>query len=311
MALSAPLLYRKRVIKVASETVRGTKVAGTQALEVFDLEINPTGPFQERRDTGLYRGPSLRSGIVGERSGKCSFKAELRGTGANGLEAGLAILLQACGFKKTSESYAVHSSHADDKTISIDLWQDGAKKGLAGASGNVTFGGVVGDRMFLTFAFSGIWQLKTDEALPAFSPSTTTPMFIQSGTFTLATQAIKIANFELDMGCDVVPRRDAAGVGGIAYYMIPDYTPIVKIDPEADLVTGYDFYGNWLAGTPAAIVLAVNDGAAAPIDVVTFTLPSVLPKEISEGERTGVQIENWQGVCQHSSGNDSVTIAVT
>ncbi|GAH76078.1 unnamed protein product, partial [marine sediment metagenome] len=44
MALSAPLLTRKRVIKVALEEPKGGKVDGTQALLVFDLEINPTAP---------------------------------------------------------------------------------------------------------------------------------------------------------------------------------------------------------------------------------------------------------------------------
>ena len=310
MASTAPLLTRMRVIKVILETTKGTKLAGTSAMTVFDLEINPTATFEDRRDVGLYRGPSLASGIVSGRTGKCSFKTELRGTGEAGLEAGLAILLQACGFKKTSESYQVHSGPADDKTISIDVWEHGQKKGLAGASGNVKFGGVVGERMFLDFEFSGTWQAVVDEALPAFSPSTTTAMFIQNGTFTIDSKPLKIGNFELDMGCEVVPRRDVAGVGGIAYHMIPDFAPVLTIDPESDNVAYHDFYGLWLAGTPAAASLVLTDGAAVPLDTVTFTLPSVICKEISEGDRDKIAVENYVGQCQHSAGNDSVTIEV-
>ena len=315
MAYTGGILGRMRVIKVALEGTganRGTKVAGTQAIRVFDPVINPTTTNEERRDDGLYRGPSLGSGIVGEHSGTCTFDLELRGTGAAGLELGLAILLQACAFEQTAEVYQVHSDHSADRTVSIDVWEGGRKKGLAGASGNVSFAGVVGGRMFLKFEFSGIWQAPIDEALPAFAPSTATPMFIQSGTFTLGSAALYIANIALDMGCEVVPRRSAAGVSGIAYYMIPEITPKLTIDPETDLVANYDFYGLWLAGTPAAVSLVLTDGAAIVLDTVTFTLPSVRCEDIKEGDRDKIAIENWTGVCQHSaSGNDSVAIEVT
>ena len=306
MALSAPLLARKRVIKVKIEAEKGTKIAGDQALLVFDLDIKPTAPWEERKGTGLWRGHANK-GVLGERSGTCSFKVELRGTGSHGLEAGLAILLQACGFKKTSESYGMHSTHSDDKTISIDVWEDGVKKGLAAASGEVSFEGEAGKRMMLNFEFSGIWQAPIDEALPAFAPSTTTPLRMQGGTFTLATLAIKIAKFNLKMGNNVVARGSVAAAGGIAYYMITDYDPELSIDPEADLVGGYDINGVWLAGTTAAVSLVVTDGT----DVVTFTIPALNYKEIPEGDREGIQIYDVTGACIHSTGNDAVTIAVT
>ena len=306
MALSAPLLTRKRVIKVAIETVKGTKVAGTQAILVFDPEINPTAPFEERNGSGLYRGQS-ETGILGERSGSCSFSVEMRSTGAAAMEAGLAILLQACGLKKTVEVYQVHSAPADDKTISIDVWEDGVKKGLAGASGNVTFEGETGKRMMCNFEFTGVWQTPTDEALPAHSPSTTIPMRLQGGTFTLAGNSIKIGKFSLDMGNNVVNRMDVDATGGIAYAMITDIAPALSLDPEADLVAGYDYFGVWLAGTEAAVSLAITDGT----DTVTFTIPKVQYKEIKEGDRDGIQIYDITGQCNHSSGNDSVKLAVT
>lgn len=306
MALSAPLLTRKRVIKVILEAEKGTKIAATAAVLVFDLDIKPTAPFEERKGSGLYRGHSV-AGIHGERSGSCSFGAELRGTGAGGMDAGLAILLQACGLAKTMEVYQVHSTHSADKTISIDVWEDGVKKGLAGASGNVTFEGDVGKRMMCNFEFSGVWQAPIDEALPAYAPGTTTPLRLQGGTFTLATQSIKIGKFSLNMGCNVIPRMDVDAAGGIAYFMLTDYDPVLSIDPEADLVAGYDYYGSWLAGTEAAVSLAVTDGT----DTVTFTLPKVQYREIAEGDRDGIQIYDITGQCNHSAGNDSVAIAVT
>jgi len=306
MALSAPLLWRQRTIKVKIETDKGDKVAGDQALMVFDLVINPTAPFEARNGTGLYRG-GKETGVLGERSGVCSFRAEMRGTGSSGLEPGLAILLQACMFAKTLEVYQVHSTHTNDKTISIDVWEAGKKKGLAGASGKVVFEGEFGKVLYLNFEFTGIWQAPIDEALPAYAPSTTAPMKLAGGTFTLATETIKVSRFSLNMGNVVVPRADIAAVGGIAYYMITDNAPEIGIDPEADLVAGYDYNGIWLAGTTADVSLSVNDGT----DKVTFTIPKVQYMEIPEGEREGIQIHDITGQCLHSSGNDSVAIAVT
>jgi hypothetical protein len=306
MALSAPLLTRKRVLQTKIESAKGTKVTGDQALLVFDMDINPTAPYEERKGTGLYRGHSI-PGSHGERSGSLSFSTELRGTGAHGMEAGLAILLQACGFKKSSESYQVHSTHTDDKTLSFDVSEDGVLKGLAGASGNITFEGDAGKRVMCKCDFSGIWQAPTDAALPAYAPSTTKPLLLQGGTFSLATLAIKLSKFSLNMGNSVAARMDVTAAGGIAYYIITDYDPILSLSVEADKVAGYDFFGAWLAGTEAAVSLVVTDGT----DIVTFTIPKVQYKEIKEADSNGIQIYDITGQCNHSSGNYAVTIAVT
>jgi len=295
MALSAPLITRKRVIKVVLEAEKGTKLAATQALWVEDLEIDPDGVFIERKGTGLYRG-GKEKGVVDATKGICTFKAELRGNGSNGMEAALAILLQACGLKKTSEVYQVHSTHTDDKTISIDVWEDGVKKCLSGVSGNVVFEGEEDGRMICNFTLRGIWIAPTDEALPAYSPSVTPPMLFNKCTFTLATESIKITKFSLDMGNNLVKRGN--------YYMITDYEPILSINPEADKVAGYDYYGIWLAGTEAAVSLILTDGT----DKITFTLPKVQCREIKGSDREGIMTHDWTGQCNHDSGDDSVKI---
>jgi len=303
MALSAPLLTRKKVIKVLAETDKGAKVAATSAILAFDHDINSTAPFEERKGTGLYRGHE-RIGSLGALSGSCKFKTELRGNGSTGMDTGLAILLQGAGLAKTSESYQVHSAHSADKTLSIDVWEDGLKKGLRGASSDLTISGENGGKVMCDFDFQGIWQTPTDEALPAYSPGSGAVLKMQGGTFTIATNAIKIAKFSLKLGCKVVPRYDMTAVGGIAYYMITDYDPILSIDPETDLVAGYDYHGVWLAGTEAAVSLVLTNGTTK----VTFTLPAVQCRELSEGDRDGIQIYDFTGQCNHSSGDDAVTI---
>ena len=307
MVLSAPRLKRKRVIKVSLDATKGaTDTVPSQAILVYDLDIQPTAPFAQRRGTGLYRG-QMNPGVVEEMSGTWTFTAELLGTGAGGLELGLAILLQACGFKQTLEVYSVHSGVADDKTISMAGWVDGKKKSLTGASGTVKFSTQPGKRMLLNFEFSGIWQDPIDEALPAYAPSAALPIFAKGGTFTLGGESIKFTDFELDMGCAVVMRGDPDAATGIGYYHLVDYETKLNMTVESDLVAGYDFYGIWKAGTPAEVSYALTDGT----DIFTFALPAVQYSQIAGVDVDGVEGERLTAEVLHSTGDDSVALTVT
>lgn len=313
MALSAPLLSRLKTIEVKLEAAKGTlETTGFTALKVMDPEIVPTSPFEDRRGTGGYLG-FTNTGCLGERSGKCTFTAELRGNGSGGLDPGLAILLQACAFKQATQVYNLHSAPADQKCISINVYEGaivggtGKKKSLAGAMGKVSFAGIVGKRMMLKFEFMGRWVAPTDATVPAYAPSTVAPLLIQGGTFTLAALAIKIGSFDLDIGSNVVMRLDPVAAGGIGYCMITDYEPILKMDPESDLVAGYDIYGAWLAGTEAAVALAVKNAA----DTVTFDIPKLQYRTITPGDRDGIAVEMIEGQCNVSTGEDSVKITAS
>ena len=154
------------------------------------------------------------------------------------------------------------------------------------------------------FEFSGVWQAVVDAALPAYAPATRAPLRLQGGTWTLGGESIKIGKYSLDMGNVVVPRLDVDSAGGIIYSMITDFDPTLSIDPEADLVAGYDFNGLWLAGTEAAASAKVSDGT----DSVTFYTPKVQVKELAGGDREGILTYDYNGQCNHNSGDDSVVI---
>jgi len=302
MALSAPLYKKKRVIKVILEAAKGTKLDGTSAVTVFDLDIKDTSPYEKRAATGLYRGNESK-GSHGQRSGECSFKFELRGNGATGIDAGQAIILQGCGLKQTAEVYNMHSSHADDKALSIDVWEDGQKKMLTGGMGTIVFEGEVGGSLIGTCVFKGAYTEDT-EALPAHAPGTEPALKLKSGSFTLGGESILIGKFSLDMGNVVTLRPDASKASGILSACIPNTDPTVSLDPEQDLIAGYDFNGIKLAGTEAAVSLVVSNGTTT----ATIALPAVQTTELVPGEREGISTYDFTGQCNHSSGDDAVTI---
>lgn len=311
MAYTEPLLTRKKVIQVKIETEKGTAETETFTdVLVFDPDIKPTAPFQQRKGPGKYLGNS-EAGIIEERSGSLTCSAELRGNGTNAMDAGLSILLQGCGLKNTTETYQVSSSPVNHKTITIWVFEDGVKKILHGAMGNVTFEGETGKRLMCNFEFTGIWNTPADVSLPAFAPSAEPPPILAGGTFSITGTVGTVQNisrFSLNMNNEVVLRHDINAVSGIAHAAIVDFDPVMGCDLEAQLLANLSIYTDWLTGVEAAVSLVLGTGAGKAI---TFTIPKFQYREIPSGDRSGIQINDVTGQCNHSTGDDAVAIAVT
>jgi hypothetical protein len=304
MTLSTrPILSKTKVVKVLAETTIGIYIAATQAIYFEDSKMVCTGPFIPRNGDGKYLGHG-QPGVIGELSGKFTGSCEMRGNGTTGCEAGLAILLQCCRLVKSTEVYQIHSNHANDKTCTIEMWESGRKKCLTGASGTFKIKGSNGGRIMLDFEFQGSWVAPIDEAIPTWTPSTDKPFMAKGGVFTLATNAIKISEFEFDMGCVLVPRRDIVATSGINYVLAANAEPMFSCDPEAHLISSYDYHGLWLAGTEAAVVLTVQNA----ITKCTISLPKLQYREVPEEDRDGILIHRLNGQCNQSSGDDSVVL---
>ena len=303
------MLTRKRVPKIIQEASPGTKLAGTQAVLAYDLEIESTAEYLRRAGAGLYVG-NAETGIHGAETGRCSFRTPLIGTGSSGMGLACLILLQAAWLKKTSETYQVTSVVTNWKSLSLDAWLDGKKKSLWGAMCNVVLDWEARrpEGAMLAVELSGLYSAITDEALPAWVPETATPMRMTS--FKINEVAKKIHSLSLDLQNVVVARSDgnaALANDEIAHFMITDNTPQITIDPEDELVATYDFDGLRRARTEHSIVAVFGDGT----DTITVTMPKVQIVECPGGDRDGKSTIQYVGQCNHSSGDDAVSIAVT
>jgi len=306
--MGEPLLDKVGVIQAKIETEKGTAETETFTdVLVFDPDIKPTAPFQQRKGPGKYLGNS-EAGIIEEKSGSLTSGVELRGNGTNAMDAGLAVLLQACGLKNTAETYQVTSSPANHKTATIWAFEDGLKKILSGAMGNVILKGETGKRVMSNFDFKGIWNAVTDVAIPAFAPSAEPPPILAGGTFTIGGAPKKISRFSLNMNNEVVLRHDINAASGIAHAVITDFDPVFTCDLEAELVANYDLPGIWLAGTEAAVSLVLGTGAGK---CITITIPKLQYREIPSGDRGGIRTYEITAQCNHSGVDDAVAIAVT
>lgn len=298
------LLSQKYVVKVAVEATKGTKLAGDSAIYVEDMEINPAFEFTPRASGGKFLGVN-EGDVRGLQMGGCNFTAEMKGNGSTGFDPALAILFQGCGLLQTALVYKTHSTIAAQKTISIDVWRDGKKFGLAGAMGNAIIVGVSGERVLVNFTFIGAWIAPIDDALPAFAPGTESPMRWQTGAFTIGGVPSKTANHSLDLGTIVVMRPDAGHVVGTSLHaVITNYRPIITLDPEDVLITDNDLEGNLLSGATAAISMVPQSADVK----CTIALPAVQIIDLPGSERDGLAIKDYTGLCGNSSGDDAVTL---
>jgi len=293
-------LTRKRIIQIAVETNKGTKVAGTLLLQVEDLDINPTGSYEKRPGSGKYLGNDL-PGTAGEQSGEVSFTTELLSAGSAALNTGLVALFQAAAFKQTLEVYTPTSDSSVAETVSIDVFEDGNKKSLAGCAGTWTIEGDVGKPAKIKWEFKGVWQPTVAAALPTVTLISTLPMKMTA--FTLDGDPVGISKYALAAGAEVAYKKDGVATG-VVNGIVVQSDPELSIDPEDQLVSAYDFDGIRLAGTEAAVVMTFSDGTYT----ATITLAKVNTKDLKGADRDGVKTYDWTGQVNNSAGDDAISI---
>jgi hypothetical protein len=301
---------RRRLLYVSQESTKGTYVTPATALLVQELEIRRATEYEMRAGTGLYIGGN-EVGSLGPNLGVCRFKTQFMSTGAAAaLDAGLAIMLQGCGFLKTSEVYTFPTSSVTaQKCCSFGsnelIGASTLFKSLSGAMGTVTFEKTMpGNKLTCSFEFFGVYREIVDAAVPAWSPSVVAGM--KASAFTIATAAKKIASFSLDCGQNVIAEPDANGTEEIASYIITDAEPRLMVDPETELAAGYDYDGVFTAQTTAAISMVFNDGTYT----ATFAMPAAEIIEIGNKERDKLYAWDLTYRLNNSSGDDALTITM-
>tara|TARA_R100000808_G_scaffold25080_1_gene61488 strand:+ start:7858 stop:8787 length:930 start_codon:yes stop_codon:yes gene_type:complete len=309
MALSAPLLARKRILRIATESTKGTAVTTTDYLLVFDLQTNVESTFAERKGGGGFLGHTAPGIVDGILAGSCSFTAELKGTDSAALNTVLVKLLKACGVAQATQVYTPTSVPGTMETVTVDVFEDGVQKRLRGAMGNAVFRNGAGGRVLIDFTLTGVWQPPVDTALPTPTFTAVVPMRTNAaaGAFTIDSETIKVANWSFDLGNNVILRPDIANQGGSIHALITGRDPAWTLDPEFDKVAGYDFYGKWLAGTTANLSLSITNGT----DTATFASTKLQFRDPSQADRDGIQTLDVTAQCVATSGDDEWSLTLT
>lgn len=308
MAVDTPLLRRRRVFAAKVETTTGTAIAlgaSDGTFNAFDPEITADIPFNRREGQGASLDPL--TGIAGARGAK--VKVMVEANGATAVPAWGTLLL-AAGGSLSSRTYTFPTSAINTTTLTMGFYEDGWLRQAAGCKLNWNLKGENGKPAMCTFEGTGLWQPPTAVALIAPTYETTLPPRVASMTLTIGAVAYKVADFELDLGNEIVYREDVTDVTGYHSAAITNRNITFKVSPERVALGTKDWYADYLAGTEAALSLILGTASNNIITIAAPKLQLAAPPEA--GERNGILVDNLTFQLNRSAaaGDDAITSVV-
>jgi hypothetical protein len=306
---------RNRILLAKEEASYGvdpTPVVGSNAIEAKNVKIGYVGDKLERDN--IRGNISPVSPVIGKRYIEISFEAELKGSGTRGAAGKLGDLLEACSFAETvtaGSSVVYKPTSSSQKSITIYLYDiDSASSVLhkiTGAVGSVNIKGVAGQYATLEFNFRGKYNLPTTVAIPsAPTYETTTPPVVENAAFTLnGVTSLVVQDVGINIDNNIAERDDISSANGIAAFTIVGRKPSGSFNPEAVLVSTYDFYSDWVGSTQRQLSLVVGSVSG---NKCTITCPKVTIDNIADGEREGVLTKEIPFSLGQNTGNDEIEL---
>ncbi len=301
------LLKKQRVLAIATETTIGTAPslsASNAALNAYDVMIQPNIDSEQRPRQGSFGG--LKS-IPGLRIGTATFRTEVYGDGAGGVPLWASVLLPACGWVDSANTFSptTEAPGSNVKTITIASYQAGRRKMLTGAMGTFTMTFPSGKPAFIEWTFTGIWNTPTDTAILSPTYPTVIPPRFASSTFTVGgSNPGCIEQITIDAGNNVIARPCPTTASGIESGLVTDRNVVGQMNPESKLVAGDDVYGDFLSSAESVLSIVLADSA----DTITFAAPKLQYNVPQEGDREGTEIDDIPFQLNPSSGDDELTI---
>jgi hypothetical protein len=127
------------------------------------------------------------------------------------------------------------------------------------ANGKIV-GEELGAPLTLQVEITGIFEEIADEtALVLTGQDTTVPNPWKAGTFTAFGDAVCPSSFELDFGNQIELEMDCSDSSGYLAAYFADQTPILSMNPKADLIANVPHYTRWAAGTEGAIAISTSN----------------------------------------------------
>jgi len=271
--------YRRMVVAMKPEGTYGTDIfAGTYtAADVIACrDVQPSMNIEEIPNMAMAGDLGRLPSAIGLESAGVQFTMWYRGRSAafddtpSRLVPEVDLPLRGCGMLAT---FSVANASAWDKvtytptntleSMTIYVVQEIAGQAtapamkLTGAFGTVSFAARAGGIMELQFRFVGALAGRTDVTYVAGTPSpagvaSLYPVLKSAGLQLDTTNyAPRVAQIGFDLGNTVSPIASVNAASGLAGFFISDRNPRVTIDPEADLVSGYDWLTKWRASNLA------------------------------------------------------------
>ena len=192
------------------------------------------------------------------------------------------------GTPAADKGFEYRPTSDDIESGTVGLYEDGLKKMIHGARGNLTLEATVGEPVFLGFDFSGVYNAETDAALLSPTYESTIPKaFLNVGATVLSDSAACFTALNIEMANEIVARECANNAKGILSYLITGRAPTASVNPEKALVADTDVYGQLIAGTTGRLYAELS-GAAG--EKITIASPRVVNADVGKSDRSGLQV---------------------
>jgi len=308
-----PLLTRKRVILIESESSYGTDPTptGTDVVLVRDLSITPQSSDVVSRDVVRPFLGAFQQ-LLANTSVEVTFSVELAGSGAAGTPPRYGAALKACGLSETvasgtSVTYAPVSSSFSSVTIHYNT--DGVRHKITGARGTFTMNASVGEIPTIEFSFQGIYNAPDDSALPSVTyGDQATPLIFKNGNtsgFQLLSHSGSLMSVSMDCGNELAYREL---VGGTKEVLLVNRSSSGSVSLEAVALSSKDFFAAALAETTGN--LQFLHGTAAG-NKVQFTSSKVDIGDVNYGEEDGIQMLEIPYTLVPSTAGDEFSLIYT
>jgi len=167
------------------------------------------------------------------------------------------------------------------------LYLDGLLHKLTGAYGTFTVTAEAGAYATAQFTFTGIYNAPTDVAFPTGAVfEQQLPAQVELAKLRMDDTYIIVAAYNYDQANTIVPRPDVSSSEGYVGLRITGRNPSGGIDPEAELVADFDFWGKLSAATQMRFNMRVGTAAG---NIIWVQAPKVQYDGLTYGDREGIR----------------------
>lgn len=174
------------------------------------------------------------------------------------------------------------------ESLTFGNYEDGVRKLIKGARGNVKFPFKLGEPTLMDFEYKGVEQAIADVALltGVTFESTKPPVFLNAA-FTIDSYVARVSELNIDMGNVLAARDDINDAKGILSHIITDRNPTGSFKTEMVSVAEYDFHGKLAANTEVALDFTLGSVTG---NKFRFYAPKLQFTKIDDGDAAGRQV---------------------
>lgn len=238
------------------------------------------------------------------------FSTELKNTGAVDAAPEIGVLFRGCNFTETITpstgpvDYTPNSAFGitdSAESLSIHFYQDGILHKLLGARGTFNIELKAGEFGIINWDFTGLYAGPTFTSIINGTFDQTVPPRFLSASFTIDSYAAIIESLSIDMGNQIVMRKDANAATGIKEWLIANRAPSGNVDPEVVDLSTKNFWTMWSDSSPVALSATLGQTAAKKCVITAPRLVSDIP---TYGDRDNILVHGLPFTLHPNAGND-------